>query len=50
MKDYIEENYPDKARRKQYTYDQLRTIVQEVRDLIGIVVSRELIDSTTKRC
>jgi transposase len=50
MKDYIEAHYPDQKDGKQYTYDQLRSIVTEAWDSITVDTLRELIDSMHARC
>ena len=50
MKDYIQRNYPDRQDRKDYTYDQLRRIVQEAWESITEQDLKELIESMPARC
>ncbi|KAF2274654.1 uncharacterized protein EI97DRAFT_380907 [Westerdykella ornata] len=50
MKDYIEQFYPEQEGERQLTYDQLRTVVQEVWESITVEVLRELIDSMPAHC
>lgn len=50
MKDYIESHYPDLPGGRQYTYDQLRSIVQEAWDPISIELLTELLNSMPDRC
>ena len=50
MKDYIKDNYLDKAGGKQPTYDQLREIVQEAWNSITVKTLQEPMDSMLERC
>lgn len=45
MKDYIQENYPEKL-----SYDRLRTAVQEVWEYITPDTLKDLMDSMPERC
>jgi hypothetical protein len=50
MKDYIEQHYPDLPGGRQYSYDQLRSIVCEAWDSITPEMLAEVVGTMRVRC